>query len=418
MIRRAIDAGRHLLSQRLMRPLLVVFAAEALKGPLLRPPAGRWRVRRVLLQGAMKTLLAAVVAGCRRRNAFHLDAQPQPPHAQPACGIGQFSTAFALEWAMERAGKNGIAAATIRHSTHIGRLGEYSEKAAEKGFVTMITAGAAGLGVGGIAPWGGRERFLAPSPWAFGVPVAGGAPLVFDAAMSTVAQGKVKVANDKGRQLPPGCITDPQGNPSTNPPDFYAGGTLVPLGGQVAGHKGSGLALVAALLGGLGMIDDPEPTSIGAAIQDDSADSRGRISGVFLVAVSPSCFGDAERYQALVAETLSMMKSISPSSPESEILAPGEWERRNRELRARWDPAAGGDLPRAERNRRAVRAASTRRSYMIQFGSAPRKQTLPGFRFAPPMGYDPAPLRGSSSVSATHASGDFQPQTNLPTFNR
>ena len=250
-------------------------------------------------------------------------------------GIGQFSTAFALEWAVRRAGKNGIAAATIRHSTHIGRLGEYSEKAADKGFVTMITAGAAGLGVGGIAPWGGRERFLAPSPWAFGVPVAGGAPLVFDAAMSTVAQGKVKVANDKGRQLPLGCITDPQGNPSTNPRDFYAGGTLVPLGGQVAGHKGSGLALVAALLGGLGMIDDPEPTAIGAAIQDDSADSRGRISGVFLVAVRPSCFGDADRYQALVAETLSMMKSISPSSPENEILVPGEWELRNRELRTR-----------------------------------------------------------------------------------
>ena len=40
-IRRAIDAGRHLLSQRLVRPLLVVFAAEALKSPLLRPPAGR-----------------------------------------------------------------------------------------------------------------------------------------------------------------------------------------------------------------------------------------------------------------------------------------------------------------------------------------------------------------------------------------
>ena len=153
--------------------------------------------------------------------------------------------------------------------------------------------------------------------------------------MSTVAQGKVKVANDKGRQLPLGCITDPQGNPSTNPRDFYAGGTLVPLGGQVAGHKGSGLALVAALLGGLGMIDDPEPTAIGAAIQDDSADSRGRISGVFLVAVRPSCFGDADRYQALVAETLSMMKSISPSSPESEILVPGEWELRNRELRTR-----------------------------------------------------------------------------------
>ena len=250
-------------------------------------------------------------------------------------GVGQFSTVFALEWAMRCAEENGIAAATIRHSTHIGRLGEYSEKVADKGFVTMITAGAAGLGVGGIAPWGGRERFLAPSPWAFGVPVAGGAPVVFDAAMSTVAQSKVKVANDKGQQLPPDCITDTEGNPSTHPPDFYAGGTLVPLGGQVAGHKGSGLALVAALLGGLGMIGDPDPSLIGAAIRDDSADARGRISGVFLVVVNPACFGDAASYQAMAAETLGMMKSVSPRSPEGEILAPGEWELRNRERRRR-----------------------------------------------------------------------------------
>ena len=249
-------------------------------------------------------------------------------------GVGQFSTTFGLDWAIRRAEKNGVAAATIRQSTHIGRLGEYSEKAAAKGFVTMITAGAAGLGVGGIAPWGGRERFLAPSPWAFGVPVASGPPVVFDAAMSTVAQGKVKVASDKGSQLPPDCITDPKGNPSTHPPDFYAGGTLVPLGGQVAGHKGSGLALIAALLGGLGMIDDPNPSMIGAAIQEDSADSLGRISGVLLVVVNPAFFGDAERYQEMAAETIGKMKSVSPSSPEGEILAPGEWELRNREHRS------------------------------------------------------------------------------------
>ena len=256
-------------------------------------------------------------------------------------GIGQYSTAFALEWAMSHAKENGIAVATIRHSTHIGRLGEYSERAAEKGFVTMITAGAAGLGVGGMAPWGGRDRFLAPSPWAFGVPAAGRAPVVFDAAMTTVAQGKVRVAHDKGEQLPLDCITGPEGKPSTNPPDFYAGGTLVPLGGQVAGHKGSGLALVAALLGGLGMIDDPEPSLIGAAIQDGSADDRGRISGVFLVVVDPSCFGDAERYQAMVAETLLVMKDVAPANAAAEILAPGEWELRNRRVRGR----AGIPLP-------------------------------------------------------------------------
>ncbi|HVI86162.1 MAG TPA: Ldh family oxidoreductase, partial [bacterium] len=44
-------------------------------------------------------------------------------------GFGHFSTAFALEWAMRRAREHGLAAAAVRHSTHIGRLGEYTERA-------------------------------------------------------------------------------------------------------------------------------------------------------------------------------------------------------------------------------------------------------------------------------------------------
>ena len=250
-------------------------------------------------------------------------------------GMGQFSTRFALDWAMEHARENGIAAVTIRHSMHIGRVGEYPELAAEQGLVALVTAGAAGHTVGGMAPWGGTERFITPSPFAIGVPIAGRTPFLFDAAMTTVAQGKVKVAYDKGVELPADCITDRDGNPSTDPGDYFAGGTIQPLGGRVAGHKGYGMALAAVLLGGLGMIDDDAPALIGAPTHDPTAEPRGRMGGVFLLVVDPAVFGDAEHYQQQVAATVEEMKASPKAEGVDEILIPGELEVRTRQQRGR-----------------------------------------------------------------------------------
>ena len=250
-------------------------------------------------------------------------------------GMGHFSTRFALDRAMEHAGKNGVAAAAIRRSMHIGRVGEYPEWAAERGFVALVTAGAAGHSVGGMAPWGGTERFITPSPLAIGVPMEGRTPFLFDAAMTTVAQGKVKVARDKGVDLPPDCITDREGNPTTDPEDYFAGGAILPLGGRVAGHKGYAMALAAVLLGGLGMIDDDDPALIGAPVHDPNAEPRGRMSGVFVFVVDPAAFGGAEGYRQRVAATVEEMKAAPKADGVEEILIPGELEVRTRQRRRR-----------------------------------------------------------------------------------
>lgn len=249
--------------------------------------------------------------------------------------LGQYSTIFALEWAMEHARHHGIAAAVVRHSTHIGRVGEYTERAAGKGLIAMVTVGAAGPGVGGMVLHGGTQRFFGANPWSFGIPAAGHSPMVFDGSTSTVAEGKVRVARAKGVGLPPGCIIDVDGNPTTDPEDFYSGGALVPLGGEVAGHKGYGLALTAALLGGLAAIDDPDPTLVGTFIRQDAADERGKMAGVFLAVIDPTWFGDAGRYAQAVGETLDAAKRVPPARGVSEVMVPGEPESRMRERRRR-----------------------------------------------------------------------------------
>lgn len=248
--------------------------------------------------------------------------------------VGLYSTRFALDWAMAHARQFGIAAAAIRHSSHIGRVGEYTEEAAGRGLIAIVTVGAAGPGVGGMVLYGGRGRFLGANPWSIGIPVSSGAPVVFDGSTSTIAEGKVRVARAKGASLPEDCIIDAAGNPSVNPEDFYAGGALVPLGGRVAGHKGFGLAITSALLSALGMISDPEPTFIGASTVATVSDPRGRIAGVFVIVIDPALFGDPAQYRALTSETVAAARRMPPAK-DSEILLPGEIEVRTREQRSR-----------------------------------------------------------------------------------
>jgi hydroxycarboxylate dehydrogenase B len=248
-------------------------------------------------------------------------------------GFGQHSTMFALDWAMGRARQHGVAMVAVRHSTHIGRLGEYVERTAAEGLIGIVTVGAVGAGIGGVVPFGGRTRFLGTNPWALSIP-GRRRHFIFDAATSTLAEGKVRVARAAGKPLPSDAIVDAGGHPTRDAEAFYAGGALLPLGGVLAGHKGYGLGLASALLGALGMIGDPEPTLVGAA-PPETTDDRGRIAGVFLEVVDPASFGDPGRYVELVDAALDAAKRQPPADGVTEVLVPGEPEERARARRSR-----------------------------------------------------------------------------------
>jgi hydroxycarboxylate dehydrogenase B len=242
--------------------------------------------------------------------------------------FGHYATAQALEWAMRRATDRGLALASLRNPTHIGRLGEYTERAAEAGLVAAVTVGSAGEALRLAVPYGGRASTLGTNPWSMGVPGARGRRVVFDAATTVVAEGKVLFARDRGAQLPPGCIVAADGSPSLDPEDFYEGGALMPLGGEVAGHKGSGLALVSALFGGLAM----------AGNHESSAGERPpttKMTGVFVLVVNPAWFGDPEVYLSMVADTVEIVKRTPPAEGVKEVLVAGEPEQRSREQRGR-----------------------------------------------------------------------------------
>ena len=104
------------------------------------------------------------------------------------------------------------------------------------------------------------------------------------------------------------------------------------MGGSVAGHKGYGLALAAALLGGLAIIDDPAPNTAGTS--SPSTAEAGWTAGVFLLLLDPASFGDPPRFAEMVASTLDNARSL-PCAPGFEsVVVAGDPERRNRQRRA------------------------------------------------------------------------------------
>jgi LDH2 family malate/lactate/ureidoglycolate dehydrogenase len=181
---------------------------------------------------------------------------------------------------------------------------------------------------------GSRARFFGTNPWSVGVPGVT-ASMIYDGATSVVAAGKVAVARASGTRLPPDCLLDREGRPTRDPATLWEGGVMLPLGGAVAGHKGSGLAMASALVGGLGMIDDPEPTMVGAAPDPGVTDTRGRVGGVYVQVIDPACFGDPAGYRALVEEHLAAARRMPAAAGGEGVLMPGEPEARSRDRRGR-----------------------------------------------------------------------------------
>jgi LDH2 family malate/lactate/ureidoglycolate dehydrogenase len=249
-------------------------------------------------------------------------------------GFGHYAAHVALDLAAGKARQAGIGATAIRHCTHVGRLGEFTERCDSLGLVVLATVGMAGPGVGGVVPHGGRERFFGANVWSIGVP-GGSTPMVFDAAMSSIAVGKVYAAKASGRELPPGCIVDRDGRPSLDPDAFLQGGAALPFGGPVAGHKGFGLGLAAALLGGLAMIDDPSPTLAGAPAAPGSS-PIGRMAGVLIVAIDPEAFGGLSVYRGLVDDCLGALRATTPAPDVDAVTVPGERSRATRLQRERF----------------------------------------------------------------------------------
>ena len=148
-------------------------------------------------------------------------------------GFGQSICEQAMKLTIEKVSRHGVSVLALRNTGHIGRVGEWAAMAAQEGYVALHWVNSSGFGIL-VAPFGGTERKLSANPIAAAVPVEGQAPIVLDISTCTTAEGKLRVALNQGKTVPPGSIIDAKGNPTVEPKDFYADppGSILTFGGH------------------------------------------------------------------------------------------------------------------------------------------------------------------------------------------
>lgn len=240
-------------------------------------------------------------------------------------GFGQVTMNRAVEVGMDKAEKLGLSAVAVRHANHIGRLGSYVDRIARKGLVGLLFVNAVGIPSFRMAPWGGTEPRLATDPLAIGIPSSSGYPVVMDMTTTVVAEGKVRVKRNRGEETPEGWLLDSEGNPTNDPNKLYGDppGSILPLGGTTAGHKGYGLNIViellAGILSGTGCIGKPQQLS----------------NGVLLIALDVSQFLSLSEFYQEADAFIQHVKSSPPAAGFEEILFPGEIELKVKDQRSK-----------------------------------------------------------------------------------
>ena len=230
--------------------------------------------------------------------------------------FGQISARFGTEVAIRKAKQAGLALVGVVRCNHIGRVGEYVTIAAAQDVVAMVTV--ASPGGTSVAPYGGKAGALGTNPLAIGFPADRYPDLMVDFATSAIAGGKVMVARAKREPVPQGCLLDRDGNPTTDPEEYFNGGMLLPFGG----HKGYALSLVVALFSSV---------LTGA----ESYANGGNQSGTFILTIDAGVFRPVEDLKQSADRVFERIKAVPPRDGFDEVLIPGEIEAANRERRAR-----------------------------------------------------------------------------------
>ena len=237
-------------------------------------------------------------------------------------GYGQVIGEQAVDLGIAKCRKSGVALVGLRNSGHVGRVGDWAIRAAEAGLVSIHFVNTSGGGIL-VAPFGGTDRRLSANPIAAGIPVPGAAPMIVDLSTCVIAEGKIKVALNKGAALPEGAIIDGHGRPSTDPAAFYADPPGAIL--TIAQHKGYALSVLCEVMAGA--------LTGGGCSNPGHETARRVVNGMLSIYVDPGV-ATADSFGGEISDLIEWVKGSPPALPDGRILMPGEIEDATRADRA------------------------------------------------------------------------------------
>ncbi len=216
-----------------------------------------------------------------------------------------------LDWAQNVARDYGTATLVIKRSSHIAALAAYLEQPARDGFMVQLMC--SDPSVASVAPFGGVEPLVTPNPMSYGIPTQG-TPIMIDISASITTNGMTSRLHNSGQKGAHNWWLDASGKPTTDPTVLETDppGTLMPLGGMEAGHKGFSLALfVESMTAGL--------SGHGRA---DSIDGWG--ATVYLQLTDCDAFGGQSEFERQMQCLVNRSMATKPINKDTPVRVPGQ----------------------------------------------------------------------------------------------
>ncbi|MDL2300563.1 Ldh family oxidoreductase [Clostridiaceae bacterium OttesenSCG-928-D20] len=242
-------------------------------------------------------------------------------------GMGMVASHRAMEMAIEKAKKFGMAMIAVRNSTHYGIAGYWVTMATKAGMLGMTGTNARPS----IAPTFGVENMLGTNPFTVGLPTDEDFPFIFDCATSITQRGKIEYFARNGMDTPSGMVIGRDGTAQTDSKqilsDLSSGkAALAPLGGigeELGGYKGYGFAAIveilsAALQAGsfLKSLSD----------KDESGNWKAGHLGHFFIVIDPEAFLGLDSFKKTAGDILRALRASEKAPGQNRIYTAGEKE--------------------------------------------------------------------------------------------
>ena len=228
--------------------------------------------------------------------------------------IGQVIADAAMNQAVARAQAHGIGAVAVRNSGHFGTAMYFTRKAAQHGCIGILTTNASPA----MAPWGGREKLIGTNPWSIAAPAGKHPVMMLDIANTAVARGKLYLARQHNKPIPPGWAIDLHGNPTTDPVAGIAGNIL-----PMAAHKGYAIATMMDVLSGILSGSSFADTVVGPYMSEGDSGV-----GHLALALDIAAFRPLHEFEKDMEMLIGKIKNTPRVPGTEEIYYPGELEAR------------------------------------------------------------------------------------------
>lgn len=240
-------------------------------------------------------------------------------------GLGLVSGPAAMRLAIEKARIYGTGWVGVQNSNHFGIAAYHAMMALEEDMIGIAMTNASPL----VAPTHSIERMLGTNPMCFAWPAKNYPPFIADLATAAAANGKLEIAQRKGKAIPPTWVQGKNGEWSTNADELKHGGSLLTLGStpENGSHKGYALAAVVDLFSGVlsGANFGPwvPPFVSFLPVQPDLP---GKGIGHFFGVLRVDAFRPKEAYFQAMDQWITRFKESKRKDEDNPVLIPGEPE--------------------------------------------------------------------------------------------